>query len=211
MAITPKEIQSHQGDYNSGAWELYSLAELGQWVHLLTKRAEHRTNLAKKDKDLTDASNYLAMMQSKLVEMKTVNIGDFAQAIVKRLADDLPGVHLVRTVPMFIDGQNKNVQQESHGIAHVSWVVGDSAPYIGFEDTWKQFIEPAIQSLVNDIGGLGVVYELETKPSHLGMRSLVATFENMSVRFTTRYDSKGEGIVTTIDVGVPKEEDRHGN
>ena len=55
-----------QADYNPGAWEAYTLAELGWWVHLLTKRAEHRSNPEKRAKDLHDASNYLAMMEAKL-------------------------------------------------------------------------------------------------------------------------------------------------
>lgn len=70
MAETPQGCQAHQPDYKAKAWELYSLAELGQWVHLLVKRAEHRSSLPKKHKDLYDAQNYLSMMQAKLDEAK---------------------------------------------------------------------------------------------------------------------------------------------
>lgn len=36
------------------------------WIHLFAKRAEHRRNIEKLKKDLTDAQNYLYMMQAKL-------------------------------------------------------------------------------------------------------------------------------------------------
>ena len=70
MAETPQGCQAHQPDYKAQAWEAYSLFELGMWVHLFTKRAAHRTNEQKREKDLQDAQNYLAMMQSKLNEVK---------------------------------------------------------------------------------------------------------------------------------------------
>lgn len=59
-------ISQHQGDYKAQAWEAYTLAELGWWVHLFAKRAEHRDNPEKRAKDLYDARNYLAMMAAKL-------------------------------------------------------------------------------------------------------------------------------------------------
>jgi hypothetical protein len=62
-------IESHQGDYKPQAWEAYTLAELGNWVHLLAKRAEHRGNPEKRAKDMYDARNYLAMMAAKLDAM----------------------------------------------------------------------------------------------------------------------------------------------
>ena len=70
MAETPQQIVPHQADYKTKAWEMYSLAELGWWVHLLTKRAEHRQNAEKRAKDLYDAQNYLTMMQAKLDDLK---------------------------------------------------------------------------------------------------------------------------------------------
>lgn len=59
-------IDAHAGDYKPSAWEAYTLAELGQWVHLFAKRAEHRDNPEKRAKDLYDARNYLEMMRGKL-------------------------------------------------------------------------------------------------------------------------------------------------
>ena len=70
MAKTPESIKKHQEDYIPHAWENYSFKELGQWVHLYAKRAEHRSNSAKREKDLYDAQNYLDMMQSKLNALK---------------------------------------------------------------------------------------------------------------------------------------------
>ena len=66
----PKEIEKHQQDYKAAAWEAYTLAELGNFVHLLAKRAEHRADAAKREKDLYDAQNYLSMMQAKLNHQK---------------------------------------------------------------------------------------------------------------------------------------------
>jgi hypothetical protein len=66
-------IAKHQQDYKSQAWEQYTMGELGDWVHLLTKRAEHRSNPEKRAKDLGDARNYLAMMDAKLKAMEAAN------------------------------------------------------------------------------------------------------------------------------------------
>lgn len=69
MAIdTPKEIEVHQPEYLSQAWAAYTLQELGSWVHLFAKRAQHRSAAAidKRKKDLYDARNYLAMMTAHL-------------------------------------------------------------------------------------------------------------------------------------------------
>jgi hypothetical protein len=63
-------IQQHEQDYQTNAWVGYTLAELGQWVHLLAMRAGHRSDVDKRNKDLYDAQNYLDMMQSKLNELK---------------------------------------------------------------------------------------------------------------------------------------------
>lgn len=76
MAETP---QDHQPDYKAQAWEAYSLFELGMWVHLFAKRAEHRQNPEKRDKDLHDARNYLAMMQSKLDKIAGDSVGPFIE------------------------------------------------------------------------------------------------------------------------------------
>lgn len=63
---TPKEIEPHQGKYREGAWRNYTLAELGNFVHLLAKRSQHRTDPVKRTKDIEDARNYLRMMKSHL-------------------------------------------------------------------------------------------------------------------------------------------------
>ena len=68
--LLPESIKEHQPKYKEGAWKLYSMAELGQWVHLLTKRAEHRSVPEKREKDLTDAQNYLNIMQAMLDSVK---------------------------------------------------------------------------------------------------------------------------------------------
>ena len=65
---TPEQIKPHADKFKEGAWRNYSYEELAQWVNLLTKRACHRTQIEKVDKDLDDAANYLAMMTSKFVE-----------------------------------------------------------------------------------------------------------------------------------------------
>lgn len=72
MAQTPESIKDHASQYQANAWEQYTMQELGNWVHLFTKRAEHRdpSQVAKIEKDLTDAQAYLDMMQAKLNEAK---------------------------------------------------------------------------------------------------------------------------------------------
>lgn len=65
---TPQSILPHQPEYQSQAWQAYTLHELGMWVHLFAKRAQHRSVAAvdKRKKDLYDARNYLAMMAAHL-------------------------------------------------------------------------------------------------------------------------------------------------
>lgn len=67
---TPESIKKHSKEYKNGAWRNYSFQELANFVHLLSKRASHRTDGTKTQKDLYDAQNYLNMMQSKLDELK---------------------------------------------------------------------------------------------------------------------------------------------
>lgn len=61
-------IEKHKEDYKEDAWKNYTITELGNWVHLLCKRAEHRDNNEKAKKDLYDANNYLWMIEQKLKE-----------------------------------------------------------------------------------------------------------------------------------------------
>lgn len=70
MAKTPDTCTPHAKDYKNNAWDCYEPWELGMWVHLLTKRATHRTSVPKRQKDLYDAQNYLNMLQSKVDELK---------------------------------------------------------------------------------------------------------------------------------------------
>jgi len=65
---TPEQIKEHSHKYQEGAWRNYSYEELAQWVNLLTKRASHRTQFAKSQKDLDDANNYLEMLKEKFNE-----------------------------------------------------------------------------------------------------------------------------------------------
>ena len=68
---TPESAKQYENNYRSEAWQEYTLAELGQWVHLCAKRASHRANADKRSKDLRDAQNYLDMMQAKLDEISS--------------------------------------------------------------------------------------------------------------------------------------------
>lgn len=65
---TPDAILEHSHKYKEGTWRNYSYEELAQWVSLLTKRAAHRTDFKKAEKDLYDANNYLAMLSAKFDE-----------------------------------------------------------------------------------------------------------------------------------------------
>jgi len=65
---TPEEIKQHADKFKDGSWRNYSYEELAQWVNLLTKRAGHRNDFNKMEKDLEDANNYLAMLKSKFEE-----------------------------------------------------------------------------------------------------------------------------------------------
>lgn len=60
----PESIKEHQKKYKEGIWRTYTLHELGMWVHLFVRRALHRADKIKARKDITDAQNYLNMMQS---------------------------------------------------------------------------------------------------------------------------------------------------
>lgn len=63
---TPDQIKDHADDYADNAWTAYTLDELGHFVHLLAKRSTHRTDEAKRRKDIYDARNYLRMMEAHL-------------------------------------------------------------------------------------------------------------------------------------------------
>lgn len=88
MAETPQGCVEHQPKYKAQAWEAYSLLELGAWVHLLTKRAEHRSDAAKRAKDLHDAQNYLDMMQAKLNEVRGQDPHEDEKRALHQLANE---------------------------------------------------------------------------------------------------------------------------
>jgi hypothetical protein len=62
-------LKKHEKDYKKEAWKQYSIKELGMWVHLFAKRSTHRSDEAKRLKDLYDAQMYLGMIQEKLNEL----------------------------------------------------------------------------------------------------------------------------------------------
>lgn len=61
---TPEGIKAHEGDYKPASWRQYTVEELRWWVRLLRKRAGHRTDEAKRQKDLYDADNYESMLKA---------------------------------------------------------------------------------------------------------------------------------------------------
>jgi hypothetical protein len=67
---TPEPLKPHEPDYKPQAWADYTFAELGWWVHLLAQRSTHRENPEKRRKDLHDARNYLAIMNTKLADLE---------------------------------------------------------------------------------------------------------------------------------------------
>lgn len=69
---TPESIKKHSQEFKDGSWRNYTFEDLGKWVHLLTKRAYHRTTKEKRVKDLYDAQQYLNMMQAHLDEHKEI-------------------------------------------------------------------------------------------------------------------------------------------
>ena len=71
MLSSPESIVSHEPKYLPAAWQQYSLQELGSWVHLLAARSKHRADPDKRAKDLTDAQNYLDMMQAHLDALRS--------------------------------------------------------------------------------------------------------------------------------------------
>jgi len=80
---TPEQIKKHINKFVNGSWRNYSFQELGDFVHLLTKRANHRTDFDKAQKDLDDARNYLVMMKSKLDEQSSGILDKFNNPEIK--------------------------------------------------------------------------------------------------------------------------------
>jgi len=61
-----EDFEKHNADYAPEAYLHYSYTEFGQIVNFLMKRASMRTDEKKREKDIYDARNYLAMMNAKL-------------------------------------------------------------------------------------------------------------------------------------------------
>ena len=67
-----KPPETHSLDYKPGSWTDYTIEELGQFVHLLTKRAKHHTNSDEIAKDLYAAYSYLDMMRAKVQAVQSL-------------------------------------------------------------------------------------------------------------------------------------------
>lgn len=67
---TPESIVQHQARFKADAWKDYSIVELGNAISFFVKRAAHRTEMEKAAKDLTDAQNYLDMLQAHVTAAK---------------------------------------------------------------------------------------------------------------------------------------------
>ncbi len=63
---TPASLLPHEPKYKPDAWKEYSIAELGGIVAFFVKRSAMRANPKAAEKDLTDAQNYLDMIQAHL-------------------------------------------------------------------------------------------------------------------------------------------------
>lgn len=59
---TPDSIKDRSSSYKNDAWKQYTAEELYWWVRLLSKRAGHRTEREKIEKDMKDAQAYLDML-----------------------------------------------------------------------------------------------------------------------------------------------------
>ena len=59
-------LGEHQSKFKVKSWKNYTDEELRWWITLLRKRAEHRSDKDKRDKDLKDASNYTLMLNESL-------------------------------------------------------------------------------------------------------------------------------------------------
>ena len=68
---TPDQIKQHNSKYKDDAWKKYEPLELAYWVVLLAKRATHRDDAQKAQKDLLDARNYLSMFQAWVDHMES--------------------------------------------------------------------------------------------------------------------------------------------
>jgi hypothetical protein len=196
MVETPQGCLEYAPKYKVRAWEAYTLSELGQWVHLLTTRAGHRSDFAKRDKDLHDAKNYLAMMQSRLEEESLLCLENFASFIL----DELSGIDDITVV-------GKPVKST----CHIDWKVPNEGGPKCFADMHFTYVEPAVMSVKQTLTSIREVCSFVNEPCGYSNGELVQVAESgtMSLRLRTRYDSdfanggKDAGTVMSIEIGLP--------
>lgn len=189
MAKTPNGCVKHQEDYSPKAWEAYSLEELGNWVHLFAKRAQHRSNFAKKDKDLHDAQNYLDMMQSILNDLKEIRLEKLTGAFIRELKE-INKFEINEGTPDRIT------------IAYISFVVPDNEMVTGYQQFWEMFVQPTAFAM-----GRGLMQiKSPIKLVRLPMRSKndppgcsVFVCDEFPIRGTTSYDSQ-KGTQYSIEI-----------
>ncbi len=189
MVETPQSCVPYQGDYKRQAWEAYTLAELGQWVHLFAKRAEHRTNMAKRDRDLRDAQNYLHMMQAVLNSKSQVTLASFSKVILDFLEDD--------TITELVDGTTED-------IAYINWKLSDKES-VSFERLYEAYLLPSLHWLKRYMGTAhrGIVTLPVDHKEGQGKICSVVNSDRMSIRLTTSYESgEDAGTKMSIEVGI---------
>lgn len=173
---------------------MYTFAELGNWVHLLAKRAENRNDFAKYDDDLQQASNYLSTMFVELGFMRDpMNLERFSDAIFDQLAAVNPNTRLLK-------GSTDN-------ILFVGWKIPNGETPKTFKVMYDLYVQPNLVSLSDQLKNVNKVFVLEKGIPDMGMRVSIIQSDNMSARLTTFYDSDGgggknAGIVMSIEVGV---------
>ncbi len=174
---------------------MYTFAELGNWVHLLAKRAEHRNDFAKYEDDLAQANNYLNTMRSKLDSMRDpINLEKFSDTILCELSAANPKIRLSHVT--------------TDNVLYVSWKILDNELPRSFQYMYRLHVEPSLISLAQGLKNIDEVFVLNAEPN-LGKRVSIIQSDNMSARLTTWYDSDNgsgnrekTGTMMSIEVGV---------
>lgn len=176
--------------------DLYSFADLGQWVNLLTTRAENRRDFAKKDRDLVDAQNYLNLMQQRFQKIKEITLDKFADIILFELSK----VTHLKLMPTGEPGT----------VLCASWRIPNDPPITEFAEVYRLYVRPNLISLKKGLENESNIYELKgvsQKDGFLGRKIVIARLNNISARLTTIYDcdpitQKNDGLLMSIEVGV---------
>lgn len=178
---------------------MYTFAELGDWVHLLTKRARGRNDFAKYDDDLQQASNYLSMMYSELSSMRDpMNLDRFSDTILNQLS-----------------AANRNIRlsyETTSNVLSVSWKIPDLEIPKTFKNMYDLYVGPALLSLTRELKNVDEVFVLEGV-SDLGDRvSIAHSSDTMLARLKTWYhsdngsgDREKTGTMMSIEVGIAEE------